>query len=418
MNHNYPIDPTNPGEVREPEVAYGKSKFTVEEYLEMERASVTKHEYYQGEIFAMANASDEHNIIFKNLYGELAYRSKGKSCQPYGSDMRVHIPENGLYTYPDISIFCGDIKSRNKDKDNFIGPTALIEILSRSTHNYDRGDKFKLYRDIPTLKEYILVDSQAVRIDVFRLNAQDQWELQVYKDLTSLLEVQTLGLSVSLKEIYEDTGLPGAGHDPIEDVSVVSEPALAYGKSKFTIEEYLEMERASVTKHEYYQGEIFAMSGASDEHNDIFSNLMGDLAYRLKGKPCKPYGSDKRVYIPENTLFTYPDISIFCRDIADLNRYEDNTIQPTVLIEILSPSTRTYDRSTKFELYQDIPTLKEYILVDSEAVGIEVWRLNEQERWQLQQYKDLSSLLEIKAIDFTIPLREIYEDTHLPGTGR
>jgi Uma2 family endonuclease len=207
MDYKEPTYP--PSDVREPVVAYGKSRFTEEEYLEMERASVTKHEYYQGEIFAMANASNGHNIIFRNLYGDLAYRSKGKPCRPYGSDMRVHIPENTLYTYPDISIFCGDISFMNKDKDNFIGPTALIEILSPSTRNYDRGDKFKLYRDIPTLKEYILVDSEAIGIEVFRLNAENHWELQEYKDLTALLEIRTVGFTLSLREIYEGTHLPG-----------------------------------------------------------------------------------------------------------------------------------------------------------------------------------------------------------------
>src|SRR5258708_23250436 len=104
MNHNYPIDPTDPNEVRESEVVYGKSKFTAEEYLEMERASVTKHEYYQGEIFAMAGVAPVHNVICKNLNRDVASWLKGKPCQPYGSDTRVHIPENTLYTYPDISI--------------------------------------------------------------------------------------------------------------------------------------------------------------------------------------------------------------------------------------------------------------------------------------------------------------------------
>jgi Uma2 family endonuclease len=185
-------------------------------------------------------------------------------------------------------------------------------------------------------------------------------------------------------------------------------------KSKFTIEEYLQMERASLTKHEYYQGEIFDMAGTSDPHNFIFSNLFGELAYRIKGGPCRPFGSDKRVHIPENTLFTYPDISIFCKNIFDLTIYEDNAIQPSVLIEILSPSTRNYDRGDKFKLYRDIPTLKEYILVDSETVGIDVWRLNEQKHWELQRYKDLSSILEIQTIGFTLSLEEIYRDTQLP----
>lgn len=190
-------------EVREPAVAYGKSIFTPEEYLEMERAAEYKSEYYKGEIFAMAGASSRHNVLFKNLYRDIAYRSKGKSCQPYGSDMRVHIPENTLYTYPDISIFCSDLKDNTEEEDNFINPTAIIEILSPSTRNYDQGTKFKLYRDIPTLKEYILVDSEAVFIESWRLNKNNHWELEEYKKITDVLMVQTLQVEVPLKEIYE-----------------------------------------------------------------------------------------------------------------------------------------------------------------------------------------------------------------------
>src|SRR6266508_5703728 len=104
----------------------------------------------------------------------------------------------------------------------------------------------------------------------------------------------------------------------------IREPIIAYGKKKFTIEEYLELERASTEKHEYYQGEIFAMAGASDNHNEIFSNVFGDLAYRLKGKSCKPYGSDMRTHIPENSLFSYPDISIFCKNIEEHKVYGDS----------------------------------------------------------------------------------------------
>src|SRR5882757_5579122 len=133
-------------ETREPEVAYGKSKFTIQEYLEMERASDHKSEYYKGEIFAMSGAGARHNIIFSNLFGDLSYRLKDHPCHPYGSDMRIHIPENTLFTYPDISIICGDINTSPEDKDTGIQPSVLIEILSPTTRNYDRGGKFKLYR--------------------------------------------------------------------------------------------------------------------------------------------------------------------------------------------------------------------------------------------------------------------------------
>ena len=149
-------------EVREPVAVYNKTKFTAEEYLQFEKTSSEKHEYFKGEIFAMAGAGPRHNLIFSNLFGDLAYKLKGKTCRPFGSDFRVHIPENTLFTYPDISIVCGDIISSNVDQDSVTNPTVIIEILSPSTKDYDRGGKFLLYRDIPTLKEYILIDTGAI----------------------------------------------------------------------------------------------------------------------------------------------------------------------------------------------------------------------------------------------------------------
>jgi len=192
--------------VREPAVAYAKKKLTLEEYLQWELESGEKFEYYQGEIFAMAGADVRHNVIFKNLYLALGQCLQGKPCQPYGSDLRIHIPENTLYTYPDISVICKDILDTDSDIA-VIEPSLIIEILSPSTKSYDRGDKFKLYRDIPTLKEYILVDSQSVNIETFRLNKQGYWELEEYKKSNEILQSPFLGLSLSLIEIYEGTKL-------------------------------------------------------------------------------------------------------------------------------------------------------------------------------------------------------------------
>lgn len=191
----------------------------------------------------------------------------------------------------------------------------------------------------------------------------------------------------------------------------IREPVTAYGKKKLTIEEYLTFERESSEKHEYYRGEVFLMSGASLQHNIIFSNLFGELTMCLKGKSCRPYGSDMRVCIPQNTLFTYPDISIFCGDISQYE--DDNAIGPTVLIEILSPSTKNYDRSEKFKLYREIPTLREYILVESEAIGIEVFRLNTTGHWELEEYKNIDQNLSIPSVSLALPLRDIYRDTKL-----
>jgi Uma2 family endonuclease len=194
-------------EVRDPIVVYNKRKITIEEYLEFERASIEKHEYFQGEVLAMAGASPRHNVIFKNLFIGLGIRLKGKSCQPYGSDFRVHIPENTLFTYPDISVICGEIISSEIDSNTFIHPTAIIEILSPSTRNYDLGGKFKLYRDIPTLKDYIVVDSESINIEAHRLNQNQHWELEEYKSLNEVLEINCVKIALPLGEIYDGTKL-------------------------------------------------------------------------------------------------------------------------------------------------------------------------------------------------------------------
>jgi len=193
----------------------------------------------------------------------------------------------------------------------------------------------------------------------------------------------------------------------------VKEPAIAYSKQKISIEEYLETENASLEKHEYYRGEVFAMSGAKVPHNTITSNLMIALGQKLKGKKCKPFGSDLRIHIPTNTLFTYPDISIVCGEVITLNNDEYNALNPTVIIEVLSPKTKNYDRGEKFKLYRDINTLKEYILVDSQSLHVEVFRLNKNNHWELQEYNDANNYLEIKAINESILIAEIYDGVKL-----
>jgi len=192
--------------VREPIPEYANQKISIEEYLAFERGSHEKHEYYKGEVFAMSGAGPRHNIIFSNLFISVGNLLKGKPCFPYGSDMRLHIPENTLFTYPDISIYCGTLNDDLED-DNAINPTVLIEILSPSTRDYDRGGKFKLYREIPTLKEYVLVDTESILVEVFRINQSGHWELEEYKMVDDVLSFHSLSLSVALKEIYKSTKL-------------------------------------------------------------------------------------------------------------------------------------------------------------------------------------------------------------------
>ena len=195
-------------EVKEPAVAYGKQKVSIEEYLEMEQSSIEKHEYYKGEIFAMSGAKMPHNTISKNLLGTLFTKLKGKKCQPYGSDVRIHIESNTLFAYPDISIICDEVITRNNDDFNVLNPVVIIEILSQSTKNYDRGEKFKLYRDIPTLKEYILIDSESIHIETFRLNEKNHWELEEYNFVTEELYVKAVNEKILITDIYEGVKIP------------------------------------------------------------------------------------------------------------------------------------------------------------------------------------------------------------------
>lgn len=194
-------------QVREPAVAYGKRNLTIEEYLEFEKTSEEKHEYYKGEIFAMSGSKVPHNTIAMNLSVALGQKLKGKSCKPFNSDQRIYIPQNSLFTYPDISVVCGKIETKDNDDWNLLNPTVIIEVLSKSTRDYDMGGKFALYRDIPTLKEYILIDSQSLNVYAFRINDGGHWELEEYKRMEDVLNVRILELSIPLAEIYEGVSL-------------------------------------------------------------------------------------------------------------------------------------------------------------------------------------------------------------------
>ena len=188
--------------VNEPALKY--NYISPEEYLEAERAALEKHEYYQGEIFAMSGASLKHNKIFSNLFRDIAFKIKGKGCRPYGSNLRIHIPKNTLFTYPDISIICGEPDLTDDKFDTATNPSVIIELLSKSTRNYDKGEKFTLYRDIDSLQEYILVDTEKVYVEKHIRNADNNWQLTEYKTSDSSFIITTFSLSFLLKDIYED----------------------------------------------------------------------------------------------------------------------------------------------------------------------------------------------------------------------
>ena len=180
-------------------------KFISEQnYLEAERLATEKHEYFQGEIFAMSVASDAHNVISSNCMIDIGSKLKGKKCRPYGSDMRMNIPENTLYTYPDLSVYCNKIETLDNERDTAKKPTVIFEILSKSTRNYDQGEKFTLYREIPTLKEYILIDSQKVKVYRHTKTSDSSWILTEFSSINDSFEIKSLEIEMNLIDIYED----------------------------------------------------------------------------------------------------------------------------------------------------------------------------------------------------------------------
>ena len=187
--------------MNEPALKY--NNISPDEYLAVERAALEKHEYYQGEVFAVSGASLQHNVIFSNLFTDIGNKLKGKSCKPYGSDLRIHIPKNTLYTYPDISIICGEVHLTDHEFDTAINPTVIIELLSKSTRNYDKGEKFTLYRDIDALKEYILVDTEKIYAEKHVRNVNGSWQLTDYRSLQQSFTIDSIQLNILLKDIYE-----------------------------------------------------------------------------------------------------------------------------------------------------------------------------------------------------------------------
>lgn len=194
-------------EVKEPAPKY--NYISPEKYLEIERAAEGKHEYYKGDVFAMSGASWEHNVISYNINRLISPFVHKKGCKLFGSDFRVHIPESSFFTYPDFTIVCEENLSSLMYADNLTSPNVIIEILSKSTKDYDRGTKFNLYRSIKTLKEYILIDSTSVSVELFSRKENDSWVLTEFKLMTDSFIISTIGLTLQLKDIYEDVSIDG-----------------------------------------------------------------------------------------------------------------------------------------------------------------------------------------------------------------
>ena len=192
-------------EVKEPAPKY--NYISPDEYLAMERAAKEKHEYYDGYIVTMSGERLKHNQVAANLYAKAGSFLENKNCQIIPSEMRVATPNRDTYLYPDASIVCGEPILEDDQFDTLLNPSVIFEILSRSTQNNDRGYKLLYYKNIPSLKEYIMIDSRKKFVQVVRRQPDGAWRFEDITEVDLKLTIDTIQLTISLDDLYRNTGL-------------------------------------------------------------------------------------------------------------------------------------------------------------------------------------------------------------------
>lgn len=181
--------------------------YTADEYLATERASAHKSEFVKGRIYAMTGAKWPHNRIVSNIVTNLGVRLQEGDCSVVSNDQRVKVSRTGMYTYPDVVALCGKPEFEDAEVDTLINPGVIFEVLSRSTELYDRGEKFSHYRKIESLREYILVAQDEVRVEQF-VRHGDHWMLTEFTSLSDILRMETFGCEIPLGLIYHRIEFP------------------------------------------------------------------------------------------------------------------------------------------------------------------------------------------------------------------
>ena len=184
-------------------------------------------------------------------------------------------------------------------------------------------------------------------------------------------------------------------------------------KSRYTPEEYLALERKADYRSEYFAGEIFAMSGASERHNLIVASVVATLHAQFRNRPCKVYPSDMRVKVSATGLYTYPDVVALCDEPQFDDDQKDTLLNPTVLIEVLSPSTEAYDRGGKFEHYRKLSSVTEYVLISQEKPHVEHYVRQPDNQWLLSEASGLPDTIQLPSINCILALSEVYEKVEI-----
>jgi len=181
-----------------------KRYYTPEEYLELEEKAEYKHEYRDGEIVPMTGGTTNHNEIAGNFYANLKFGLRGQNYRVYIGDVRLWIPRYRQYTYPDVMVIEGEPIYTGTGTTTVMNPSLIVEVLSKSTKNYDLGDKFIFYRSIPEFKEYILIDQTKYHVMQYAKNTEAQWVLSEQESAEAVLELRSIEFQINLSDIYEN----------------------------------------------------------------------------------------------------------------------------------------------------------------------------------------------------------------------
>ena len=181
--------------------AAAHTHLTPEEYLAFERKATTKHEYLNGQIVAMSGASFAHNFLTMNTANQLYNQLIGGECQVATSDMRVKVTQIDSYFYPDVVVVCGEPRAEDDTFDTLLNPTVVVEVLSPSTETYDRGEKFEHYQQIASLKEYVLISQDKIRVEHYH-RQETGWMQTEFRGLEDVLSLLSIGYELRLQDVY------------------------------------------------------------------------------------------------------------------------------------------------------------------------------------------------------------------------
>lgn len=190
--------------------AHKLPKLSIEEYLTQEKESGIKYEYHDGQIFALAGGSINHGLLCGNIYAELRNKLKESkaNCKPVTSEIKLNIKSENSFVYPDTMVICGNLQKSEEDKNAVTNPILVVEVLSQSTANYDRGDKFHLYRQLDSLQEYVLIEQDKPLVELYyKKTGTDLWRIRRVEGLQSKIVFQSVNIEIAMQDLYYDIDL-------------------------------------------------------------------------------------------------------------------------------------------------------------------------------------------------------------------